>query len=159
MTDYASNYVVIVTAISHCASLWPLPTDPHSDQLHTLLASHCMMLSFARHIIPSHGFSDDAWLLSACCVSHANPTLTASVFACVYMCHVDMSQCLHACFFWKCQFFKTEQSEGKTHTWCRHLKYVCLMRNRLWTALSQQTAGFVSGSWTHPLPHRASSSD
>lgn len=59
---------------------------------------------FARLTIPPHGFSNDAWPLSVCCVSHANPTPSAKLcYLCVNMSHASF--CMHACFLFLLFFF------------------------------------------------------
>lgn len=98
-SNFSSNYVVIVTTISHwaiCMSLFGLcQQTPHSDQLHTLFSSHRMLLFFVRHGIPRQGFSYDALPLNVCCVSHAN--VKPSEILCICVCEYESCKFLNVC--------------------------------------------------------------
>lgn len=96
-SDFSRNYVVIVTTISLwaiCVSLFGL-CQPTLLQINSTLCSAVIACYFS--FIPRHGFSNDAWLLNVCRVSHAD-LKPAEKKLCICVC-VYASFWMHACFF------------------------------------------------------------
>lgn len=115
-SDFSRNYVVIVTTISLwaiCVSLFGL-CQPTLLQINTTLCSAVIACYFS--FIPRHGFSNDAWLLNVCRVSHADlkpaEKKTVHLCVCVYM---QVFECMHVS-------SKTEQSEVKNDKRWWHLR-------------------------------------
>lgn len=148
-SDFSRNYVVIVTTISLwaiCVSLFGL-CQPTLLQINTTLCSAVIACYFS--FIPRHGFSNDAWLLNVCRVSHAD-LKPAEKKLCICVC-VCICKFLNACMFLQRRSnLRLKMTNGGDTLDVTHDYFI--VRKRLWTALSLQTADFVSAAWTHSLP-------
>lgn len=149
---YSSNCVVIVTTNSHlaiCVSLFGL-CQPTFIQINPSLCSAVIACYFSLPDAPFFptGFPNDAWLLSVCRVSHANPAQQSkAAHLCIWVMQVFECMFFFVCFFVSfCLSFmemllltKTEQSEVKNNKLCQRLKlsvWFFFSQMRLWTALS-----------------------